>query len=113
MQILMDAFGKWDIVTLCGSFVLKNTSKIRQTLETVIEKPKPYIAIDLSQTPHIDSSAMSLLLNIHSSVKEKNGGIVIIGANEDIMSIIYIVGLDAYATFYATRAEFEEKAVLQ
>jgi anti-anti-sigma factor len=112
MQIQMDTFGEWDIVTLCGNFVMKNTVKIKHSLETITAKPKPLIAIDLSQTPHIVSSAMSLLLNIHATVKEKNGSITIIGANEDIMSIIYIVGLDAFVTFYATRTEFEEKTFL-
>jgi anti-anti-sigma regulatory factor len=50
---------------------------------------------------------MTLMLNYQNRLKEKQGGLVVFGVNEDIMGIITIVGFDSFVPIYRSRADFE------
>jgi anti-anti-sigma factor len=107
MKISTEAWDSWNIVALEGKFVIKFVAEIRKVIEPLKDLPCPRIALDLSKTTHLDSSAMTLMLNYQNRLKEKDGGMVVFGANEDIMGIITIVGFDSFVPIYRTRAEFE------
>jgi anti-anti-sigma factor len=111
MKISTEKWQSWNIVTIEGKFVIKFVAEIRKVLETMKDGPSPKIALDLTKTTHLDSSAMTLMLNFQSRLKERNGGMALFGANDDIRGIITIVGFDSFVPIFQTRADFEQKVV--
>jgi anti-anti-sigma factor len=111
MKINAERWQSWDIVSIEGKFVIKFVAEIRKILEPMKDRESPKIALDLSKTTHLDSSAMTLMLNFQSRLKEKTGGMALFGANEDIMGIITIVGFDSFVPIFRSRADFERSAL--
>jgi anti-anti-sigma factor len=107
LKVSVESWNSWNIVTIEGKFVIKFVAEIRKELEPLKEKPAPYIALDLTKTTHLDSSAMTLMLNYQNRLKEKQGGLAVFGVNEDIMGIISIVGFDSFVPIHRSRADFE------
>jgi anti-sigma B factor antagonist len=107
IKISTEKWRSWNIVKIEGKFVIKFIAEIRKAFEAVKDDPSPKIALDLSQTTHLDSSAMTIMLNFQNRLKEKNGGMALFGANEDILGIITIVGFDSFVPIYRTRQDFE------
>ena len=107
VKISSEEWNSWNIIAIEGKFVIKFVTEIRKVLEPLKEQAAPKIALDLSKTTHLDSSAMTLMLNYQNRLKEKNGSMVVFGANEDIMGIITIIGFDSFVPIYRTRADFE------
>jgi|WetSurMetagenome_2_1015567.scaffolds.fasta_scaffold00008_61 anti-anti-sigma factor len=107
VKVSVETWNSWNIVAIEGKFVIKFVSEIRKQLEPLKEKQKPLVALDLTRTTHLDSSAMTLMLNYQNRLKEKQGGLAVFGANEDIMGIISIVGFDSFVPIHRSRADFE------
>jgi anti-anti-sigma factor len=107
VKISSEVWNSWNIISIEGKFVIKFVAEIRKVLEPIKEQAVPKIALDLSKTTHLDSSAMTLMLNYQNRLKEKKGGMVVFGANEDIMGIITIIGFDSFVPIFRTRADFE------
>jgi anti-anti-sigma factor len=107
MIIEVKSFENWFIVSLDGKFIVKYLSQIRKAIEPLEKMDLPLIAFDLSATTHMDSSAITLIMNYNKELLLKNGKLVLFGANEDITGIINIVGLDAAVPLYKTQADFE------
>jgi len=109
-KISTETWQNWDIVSIDGKFVIKYVTEIRKILEPLKDKVTPHIALNLGKTSHLDSSAMTLMLNFQSHLKELNGGMVVFGANDDITGIITIVGFDSFVPIFRTREDFERNA---
>jgi anti-anti-sigma factor len=108
ITITKEIWNGWHIISIKGKFVVKFVAEIRKVLEPFKDQNAPKIALDFTNTTHLDSSAMTLMLNFQNRLKEKNGRMVIFGANEDIMGIITIVGFDSFVPIYKNRADFEK-----
>jgi anti-anti-sigma factor len=106
MDISISSFGIWQIILLKGKFLMKAISNMTKTFENSEKNGKINIAIDLSQTTHIDSSALACIMQQYRHLSKKNGKLVLLGANEDIADIISIVGLDSTIPVFKTKADF-------
>ncbi len=109
-KISTETWQNWSIVAIEGKFVIKNITEIRKVLEPLKDKEKPHIALDFSKTSHLDSSAMTLMLNFQSRLKDQDGVMVVFNANDDITGIITIVGFDSFVPIFRTREDFERNA---
>lgn len=85
----------WFVIQLEGAFVVRNIRDIRSVLNKQSSVPGAKIAIDLSNTNYIDSSAITLLVNVNKKIKSSSGEFVVFGANDDIKGIFSIVNLEA------------------
>ena len=85
----------WKVIKLEGPFVVRNSSSVVSILKEFIEESEtPHIAMDLSETTYMDSSAISLIVGHSKEIKSKNGDFFLFGANETIKDIFDIVSLD-------------------
>ena len=108
MEITVTPYKNWQVVAVNGKFVMKSLSQATRVFDVFEKENQKFIAVDLSLTTHVDSSAINLLLNVYKRIKEKNGQIVLFGANDDITGIIGIVGLESTFQFYKDRMQFEQ-----
>lgn len=107
MKIDIKSFENWRIVSFEGKFIVKYIAQIRKVIEPLEKMDLPLIAFDLSATTHMDSSAITLIMNYNKLLLAKKGKLVLFGANEDITGIINIVGLDVTVPLFKTHADFE------
>jgi len=107
MNIRTEKWQAWTIVSIDGRLDLKFVGEFRKALEALGDGVSPKIALDFSQVSHLDSSALTLLLNFQNRLKKKNGCIVLFGANEHNMDVITTVGFGSVVPTYLTRGDFE------
>jgi anti-anti-sigma factor len=93
---------KWLIITISGRFIIKNLFQIRNVFDKTERDNELFVAIDLSTTTYLDSSAITILLNFHRRCVEKGGKFVVFGLNQDIEEIVSIVGIDKLITIVKT-----------
>ena len=108
MEITVTPYENWQVVAINGKFVMKSLNQATKVFDVFEKENKKFIAIDLISTTHMDSSAINFLLTVYKRIKEKNGQIVLFGANDDITGIIGIVGLESTFQFYKDRWQFEQ-----
>jgi anti-anti-sigma factor len=107
MKTTVKHFDKWDIVVIQGKFVLKHFAQIKKILGTLEQSEHPFIAFDFSMLTHMDSSAITLIVNYHQKLTSKKGRLVLFGANNDITGILNMVGLDLAVPVFKTIDDFE------
>ncbi len=107
MNVNIEYWNNWKIVQIDGAFVVRVISEIRRVFEDIDDGPNPCVALNLTDTSYIDSSAITLLLNFWKRLSSANGKLVVFGMSEDIQGIFSIVNMENYITIYTTREEFE------
>ena len=108
MNVAVTSFEQWQIVSLVGKFVTKAISQVDKLFNAFEKAGKLNVAVDLSQTTHMDSSAIRCLLQFYKRITAKKGKIVLFGANNDITGIITIVGLNRSLPFFKTKLDFQQ-----
>ena len=97
----------WTILTIEGEFTLRRFASIRPVLESLWERGGVKVAVDLSQTKLIDSSAITLLISAHGKLTEQGGSLVILQPSQEISLVFSVVEFDRKIPIYQHRTIFE------
>ena len=108
LVIATEKWGEWEILSLTGHFVVKSFALLREHFNRIESGPTPKVAIDLTQTVQLDSSALTVLLNFQRRLHDKNGRIAIIGPNAEIKETLLLVGFNLAVPIFSTREMFEK-----
>ncbi len=92
--IKTEKIGKWLIITISGDFTVKYLTRIRNFFNEAESKNELFIALYLSSTTYLDSSAITILINFHTRCIRRGGKFVLAGLNKAIEEEISIVGVD-------------------
>lgn len=90
--------GKWLIITISGDFTVKYLTIIRKFFDDAESKNELFIALCLSTSTYLDSSAITILLNFHNRCIRRGGKLVLAELNNAIEEEISIVGIDKIIT---------------
>jgi anti-anti-sigma factor len=112
MEIQISPFKNWQIVAIEGKLIFKYLSQVEKALNALEKSCHYHVAIDLTFTTNMDSSAITLIVKYFKRIRQKNGQLVFFGANKDITEIIDIVGLANTVPFFKTRQQFEDRQLL-
>ncbi|MBD3316380.1 MAG: STAS domain-containing protein [Chitinivibrionales bacterium] len=107
MDIATSTWQDWTIVAIQGGFVVRHLVDLRNTLDSLEKHQTPRVALDLSGTSYMDSSAISLILNIKSRFEARGGGIAVFGANKELRELFSIVDLQQVVSIYPDQSAFE------
>jgi anti-anti-sigma factor len=113
LSINREAWKEWYILNLTGKFVVKSFNRVRAAFEEIELLEAPHVAVDLTKVAQIDSSALTIILNLQKRLKEKGGQVAIIGPNAEISETFSIVGFSIAVPVYSTRQVFERKTCLK
>jgi anti-sigma B factor antagonist len=108
LSMTREEWNTWQIINLKGRFVVKSFNLVRKILDEIESRPQPKVAVDMSNVVQIDSSALTILLNLQKRLKEKQGQVAIIGPNAEISETFSIVGFSLAVPVYSSRAIFEK-----
>ena len=112
LSINREAWKEWHILNLTGKFVVKSFNSVRTIIEELEQLENPRVAVDLTRVTLIDSSALTIILNLQKRLKKKGGQAAIIGPNAEISETFSIVGFSLAVPVYSTRQVFEKKTRL-
>ncbi|MET9668026.1 STAS domain-containing protein [Streptomyces sp. NPDC006475] len=87
------------VVTVQGEIDHAVTDVLREALHFEDGTPPPLrIVMDLSGVPFMDSSGINVLVAAYQQVNETQGWIRIAGAQESVVRLLELVGIDAVIT---------------
>ena len=109
LSISRETWNEWTILNLKGKFVVKSFNRVRTIFDELEARPNPCVAFDLSRVEQVDSSALTIILNLQKRLKAKGGQAVIIGPNPEISETFSIVGFSLAVPVYGSRQVFEKK----
>ncbi|MGM0461190.1 MAG: STAS domain-containing protein [Fibrobacterota bacterium] len=109
MEISVDTVNNWTVASLHGAFTIKKVNKFQKIIDETLEKEHPLLAIDISDVPFLDSSALGKIITAHKSISKKGGYVCVFGANEAISSIFDTVRLPQRITVYRDFDEFKSR----
>ena len=82
---------------------------IRVTLGQLVEAAAhPKLLLDFSQVDHMSSAALGLLINIHKSIREKNGQLRLCGIQPQIFEVFVTTKLNKVFRIANARQEAME-----
>lgn len=99
----------WFVVEIKGRFVVKNLTHVRAVLDELEMKQASRVAIDLSETMYLDSSALTILINFKRRISARNGTLVLIKPSRNISEIFSIVGFEKTIPIVESMEEFKKR----
>jgi anti-sigma B factor antagonist len=107
MEVRTSTAGDWTIVSIRGEFVVKYLVELRAVLQPLEQRQTPRVALDLTETDYVDSSAISLMLNIKRRFEARGGRVAVFGSKKELREIFSIVDLHQALAIYPDRESFE------
>jgi anti-anti-sigma factor len=99
----------WFVVEVKGRFVVKNLTQVRAVLDELEMKQASRVALDLSETIQLDSSALTILINFNKRISARNGTLLLIKPNKNIAEIFSIVGFEKTIPIIGSIEEFKKR----
>ena len=91
------------VVAVSGEIDLFTAPELKQRLADAIESGKNRIAVDLTETSFLDSTALGVLIGTVKRLKSRDGQLVIVNVDQNIAKTFEITGLDQIFTILGTR----------
>ena len=82
--------------------------QLKNLIESLFDKNKFYIIINLSKVEYLSSTGLGLLVYINNKCTENSGGLAIFGLQDYTMDMIKLTQLDSVLNIFATQQEAEK-----
>ncbi len=94
-----------EIIVLDGRIDQEASEELETVLEGYISEGKGNICIDMINVKHICSSALGVLVAVKRKIKDKDGDIKLVIANENLMKLFQTTMLDKVFEIYDSQRE--------
>jgi len=88
------------ILHLKGKVIGDGVLQLKRTIEEQIDSGADWLIIDLAEVPLIDSSALGTIIAVFLRLREKNGKLVLLNAQKNILDVLAITKLDSLFEVY-------------
>ena len=103
---------KFEVVDIIGKVDrLKDSIVLKSHVNTLIEKSRLNVALNLSKVTYLDSGALNVIIYCHNTLKKMGGKLVLIEPNEYVKDVLDVVGLTKVVSIFPTEEEFEHDTV--
>lgn len=82
------------LLHLEGKIIGDSVTKLKQTIEELIESGIKWLIIDLAEVPLMDSWALGTIIMAYMKLKERNGKLMLLYAQKNIIDILNITKLN-------------------
>jgi anti-anti-sigma factor len=93
------------ILTIEGEIRVNNILELKKELATIMREGGN-LAVNLHEIKMIDSSGISLLVNLYKMLESQNRRFCLFGINPDIKKVFEQTNLEKFFKIYATREDF-------
>ncbi len=106
MDINREKIHNWECIILHGPFIVNCTDEVQNIISEVANWDSARLAIDITNVPFMDSSAIGVLLSGSKTLKKSDGELVVYGANEVIMDVFRAVQLPNHIPVFSDKNDF-------
>jgi anti-anti-sigma factor len=107
METRQSSHLNWDILHLSGNFELRLLGSARELFDRYRNKPEALVALELSQTALLDSSAIALVVKLHRILASSTKGkLVLISPRDEVLEVLEVAGLDKIIPIFKTMQDF-------
>jgi anti-sigma B factor antagonist len=92
------------IARMNGPLTLGNISDFQEKVRT---DKSPYLIIDLTQVPYIDSAGIGALVGVHVSRKKEGRRLALVGVNGHVRDALRTTNVEQFFSIFATQEEAE------
>lgn len=96
MKLKQTRRGTSTIISIHGSLVNEELSKLNDAIEESLRSGTPNIVLELSEVPYIDSAGLELLLDLVSRLGKLGGDIRLAALNEVCLEIFSATRMDNF-----------------
>jgi anti-sigma B factor antagonist len=93
------------VLALTGEIDLYTCPEFKQELLRVIADGASLVVVDLTGTTFIDSTALGVIIRGVESLKQKDGRLVVVCVDPNIVKIFEVTGLNRIFSVYGSRDE--------
>jgi anti-sigma B factor antagonist len=93
------------VLALTGEIDLYTCPEFKQELLRVIADGATLIVVDLTKTTFIDSTALGVIIRGVERLKQRDGRLVVVCADPNIVKIFEVTGLNRIFSVYGSRDE--------
>jgi anti-sigma B factor antagonist len=93
------------VVGLTGEIDLYTCPEFKQELLRVIADGATFVVVDLTRTTFIDSTALGVIIRGVERLKQRDGRLVVVCADPNIVKIFEVTGLNRIFSVYGSRDE--------
>ena len=93
------------VVGLMGEIDLYTCPEFKQELLRVIADGATLVVVDLTKTTFIDSTALGVIIGGVERLKQRDGRLVVVCADPNIVKIFEVTGLKRIFSVYGSRDE--------
>lgn len=105
LSLQTDTVADRTVVHVGGEIDAYTVPRLRQLLLGLVEEGAPHLVVDLSRVEFLDSSGLGVLAGVRTRMRERRGSLVLVCAQERILKIFRIIGLDGVFTIVPSVAE--------
>jgi anti-sigma B factor antagonist len=88
-----------------GELDYEGSPRLRHLMFEAITPGTRRVVLDLSEATFIDSTAIGVLVGAATRLHELGGSLAVVCANENVLRIFEIAGIDSMLTLYGSRDE--------
>jgi len=88
------------ILHLDGKVIGDSVPRLKKTIEERIDSGAEWLIIDLAKVPLMDSSALGTIIAAFLRLREKNGKLVLLNAQDSIRDVLSVTKLDTLFEVY-------------
>ncbi|MBI3910526.1 MAG: STAS domain-containing protein [Armatimonadetes bacterium] len=85
--------GRFALVHASGECDLTNAGQLIRALEQAAEL-SPFVVLDLAGLTYLDSSGISVLLQVWKALRARSGVLVIVACRPPVTRVVHVVGLN-------------------
>ncbi len=85
---------------------LKDSIVLKSYINTLMEKGRVNIALNLSKVTYLDSGALNVLIYSHDALNKKGGQLALIEPSEFVRDVLDVAGLSKVAKIFPTQEDF-------
>ena len=99
--------GIFFIVDIVGKIDrLKDSIVLKSYVNTLMEKGRVAIALNLSRVTYLDSGALNVFIYCHDALTKKGGQLALIEPSEYVKDVLEVVGLTKVVKIYPSQEDF-------
>jgi anti-sigma B factor antagonist len=87
--------GRYTVIAVAGELDVFTAPKLEEELSSQIEQGQSQLVVDLSGVTFLDSTGLGTMVKALKWVREKGGSLQVVAAEERIVKVFRITGLDS------------------
>ena len=99
--------GTYFVVDIVGKIDrLKDSIVLKSYVNSLMEKGRVAIALNLSKVTYLDNGALNVLIYSHETLSKKSGRLALIEPSEYVRDVLDVVGLTKVVKIFPTEEDF-------